>query len=198
MKGTRQIADTLAARPDVARVEGNPRIQNDLPQPEPVDESPTASGARPATIEPGIAYTHAPDVWGLGFTGQGIVVASADTGVRWTRNALKPHYRGWDGTNADHDYNWHDSIHDSVGNVCGNDSPFPCDDQAHGTHTTGTIVADGSALVIRSAWRPAQSGSVAVTWTQMSAHRPDTSSAWNRSLAPTRIGGGDPDPDPGA
>ena len=33
------------------------------------------------------------------FTGQGIVVASADTGVRWTHNALKPHYRGWDGHN---------------------------------------------------------------------------------------------------
>ena len=33
VKGTRQIADTLAARPDVARVEGNPLIHNDLPQP---------------------------------------------------------------------------------------------------------------------------------------------------------------------
>ena len=52
---------------------------------------------RPETIEPGINYTHAPQVWDLGFTGQGIVVGSADTGVRWTHNALKPHYRGWDG-----------------------------------------------------------------------------------------------------
>ena len=51
------------------------------------------------------------------------MVASADTGVRWTHNALKPHYRGWDGVNADHDYNWHDAIHDSVGELCGNDSP---------------------------------------------------------------------------
>src|SRR5437763_7266281 len=96
VKGTRQIADTLAARPDVARVEGNPRIQNQLPQPEAADESSTASGGRPATIEPGIQYTHAPDVWGLGFTGEGIVVAGADTGIRWTHHALKPHYRGWD------------------------------------------------------------------------------------------------------
>jgi len=46
-----------------------------------------------------------PDVWALGFTGQGITVAGADTGQRWTHNALKPHYRGWDGQNADHDYN---------------------------------------------------------------------------------------------
>ncbi len=120
VKGGREIAEALAARPDVAR------------------------GA-PETIEPGISYTHAPDVWALGFNGLNIVVASADTGVRWTHNALKPHYRGWNGTVADHNYNWHDSIHDSVGNPCGNDSPFPCDDYFHGSHTTGTAIGDDGA-----------------------------------------------------
>ena len=34
VKGSREIAEALAARPDVARVEGNPRIRNALPQPE--------------------------------------------------------------------------------------------------------------------------------------------------------------------
>jgi len=144
VKGSREIAETLAARPDVARVEGNPHIQNSLPQPGPALEGPLQPGA-PATIEPGIVYTHAPDVWALGFHGENIVVASADTGVRWTHNALKPHYRGWNGTVADHDYNWHDSIHDSVGNPCGNDSPFPCDDYFHGSHTTGTAIGDDGA-----------------------------------------------------
>ncbi len=139
VKGNRDIAETLAARPDVARVEGNPLIHNDLPQPGPVEQSPPHV---PATIEPGISYTHAPQVWALGFTGQNIVIASADTGVRWTHNALKPHYRGWDGVNANHNYNWHDSIHDSVSNPCGNDSPFPCDDFFHGSHTTGTAIGD--------------------------------------------------------
>ena len=72
-------------------------------------------------------------------------MASADTGVRWTHNALKPHYRGWDGVTADHDFNWHDSIH-SGGGVCGPDSPQPCDDFFHGSHTTGTAIgADGGA-----------------------------------------------------
>ena len=144
VKGTLQVAEALAGRPDVARVEGNPRIHNDLPQPGPSVEAPLYL-QRPETIEPGINYTHAPQVWALGFTGQNIVVASADTGVRWTHNALKPHYRGWDGQNADHDYNWHDSIHDSVGNPCGNDSPFPCDDFFHGSHTTGTAIGDDGA-----------------------------------------------------
>jgi serine protease AprX len=140
VKGNREIAETLAARPDVARVEGNPQIQNLLPQPGPVVDASAQPGA-PKTVEPGINYTHAPQVWGLGFTGQNIVVASADTGVRWTHNALKPHYRGWDGVIADHDFNWHDSIH-SGGGVCGPDSPQPCDDFFHGSHTTGTAIGD--------------------------------------------------------
>jgi len=40
VKGTRQVADALAARPDVARIEGNPLIHNDLTQPGPVEKSP--------------------------------------------------------------------------------------------------------------------------------------------------------------
>ena len=119
VKGDRQLAEMLAARPDVAHVTGNPIIHNDLPQRGPVENSPLQPGA-PATIEPGITYTHAPDVWALGFRGETIVIAGADTGIRWTHNALKPHYRGWDGDNANHNFNWHDSIHDSVGNPCGN------------------------------------------------------------------------------
>jgi subtilisin family serine protease len=141
VRGTHETAEALAARPDVARVEGNPHIQNVIPQPDTTDETPSQA-QQPATIEPGIAYTHAPDVWALGFRGQGITVAGADTGQRWTHNALKPHYRGWDGVAADHNYNWHDSIHDSVSNPCGNDSAFPCDDNGHGTHTIGTAIGD--------------------------------------------------------
>src|SRR3989440_5702973 len=141
VRGTREIAEALARRPDVARIEGNPQVQNELPEPASAVETSTKPKT-PATIEPGIAYTHAPDVWALGFRGQGITVAGADTGQRWTHNALKPHYRGWDGMTADHNYNWHDSIHNSVGNPCGNDSPFPCDDNGHGTHTIGTAIGD--------------------------------------------------------
>ena len=43
---------------------------------------------------------------------------------------------------ANHNFNWHDSIHDSVGNPCGNDSQQPCDDFFHGSHTTGTAIGD--------------------------------------------------------
>jgi serine protease AprX len=192
VKGSREVAEALAGRPDVARVEGNPQIQNHLPQPEAVDEAP-AYLHRPETIEPGINYTHAPQVWTLGFTGQNIVVASADTGVRWTHNALKPHYRGWDGTTADHDYNWHDSIHDSVGNPCGNDSPFPCDDLGHGSHTTGTMIGDdGMGNQIGMAPGAKWIGCRNMNSNAGTPARYIECMQW--FLAPTRIGGGDPDP----
>ena len=139
--GNQETAEALAARSDVARVEGNPHVKNSFPQPGPAVEALLGPEA-PETIEPGVTYIHAPDVWAEGFTGQGIVIASADTGQRWTHNALKPHYRGWNGSVANHDYNWHDSIHDSSGNPCGNNSPQPCDDYFHGTHTTGTAIGD--------------------------------------------------------
>jgi len=188
--GTRQVAEALAARPDVARIEGNPRIQNHFPQPGPVEEAPPQV---PATVEPGINYTHAPQVWALGFTGQNIVVASADTGVRWTHNALKPHYRGWDGVNADHDYNWHDSIHDSTGNPCGNDSPFPCDDFFHGSHTTGTAIGDdGQGNQIGMAPGAKWIGCRNMDAGNGTPTRYIECMQW--FLAPTRIGGGDPDP----
>jgi serine protease AprX len=192
VKSTREIAGALAARLDVARIAGNPVIHNDLPERGAIEQSPLQPGA-PATIEPGVTYTHAPDVWALGFTGQDIVIASADTGVRWTHNALKPHYRGWDGQNADHDYNWHDSIHDSVGNPCGNDSPEPCDDFFHGSHTTGTAVGDdGAGNQIGMAPGAKWIGCRNMNQGDGTPARYIECMQW--FLAPTRIGGGDPDP----
>jgi serine protease AprX len=143
VKGSREIAEALAARSDVARVEGNPHIQN-FPLPLPAVEAPSQPQF-PETIGPGINYTHAPQVWALGVRGEGIVVASADTGVRWTHHALKAHYRGWNGTTANHNYNWHDAIHNGGGNPCGNNAPAPCDDSGHGSHTTGTAIGDDGA-----------------------------------------------------
>ena len=142
VKGDQDVAKQLAARSDVARIEGNPRIQNILPQPE--ETSSKASPSRPNSpdaIEPGINYTRAPEVWAQGFTGQNVVVGAADTGYRWDHNALKSKYRGWNGTVANHNFNWHDSVH-SGGGTCGANSVVPCDDNGHGTHTAGTAVGD--------------------------------------------------------
>src|SRR5213596_1640047 len=191
VKGDRAVAEALAARTDVARVEGNPRIQN-FPQGLRAIDSPSQPNSL-ETVEPGIDYTHAPQVWALGHTGEGIVVAGADTGFRWTHNAIKPHYRGWDGVTADHDYNWHDSIHDSSGNPCGNDSPFPCDDSAHGSHTTGTMIGDdGMGNQIGMAPSAKWIGCRNMDQGNGTPARYIECMEW--FLAPTRIGGGDPDP----
>src|SRR5262249_1916144 len=170
----------------------NPHIQNSLPQPGVVSNASSQPEA-PETIEPGIVYTHAPDVWALGFNGQNIVVASADTGQRWTHNALKLHYCGWNGTVADHNYNWHDSIYDSVGNPCGNDSPFPCDDYFYGTHTTGTAIGDDGmgnqiGMALGAKWIGCRNMDVG----NGTPARYIECMQW--FLAPTRIGGGEPHP----
>jgi serine protease AprX len=133
VKGDAALVSSLAGRADVARIEGNPVIQNVLPSP------PAGSIEAPDAVEQGINYSHAPQVWALGFTGQGVVVGGQDTGYRWTHQALKPHYRGWNGSTASHDFNWHDSIH-TGGGICGANSPVPCDDFFHGSHTMGTAI----------------------------------------------------------
>jgi subtilisin family serine protease len=134
----RAAIDALAARSDVARIEENVTIALSLPQVDRDAQQPDAA----ESISWGVTKIGAPDVWALGDTGQGVVIGGEDTGYQWDHPALKPHYRGWDGATADHSYNWHDAIHDSSGNSCGNDSPFPCDDFGHGTHTAGTFAGD--------------------------------------------------------
>jgi len=147
VKGDRNLAKMLAARPDVKRIDGNPEMRQALPEPqapEALEYNPDWITKAITSVEPGISYVRAPQIWNLGYTGQGIVVAGADTGYRWTHAALKSAYRGWNGTTASHDYNWHDSIHSGTG-PCGANNPQPCDDQGHGTHTMGTIVGlDGA------------------------------------------------------
>jgi len=136
VRGGLTTVQLLAGRADVAHVYANPQVTLDAPVKE------ASSDSTPQTVEWNIIKVKAPDVWALGYTGQGVVIGGQDTGYQWDHPALKNQYRGWDGGNAEHNYNWHDAIHDSVGNPCGNDSPIPCDDQGHGTHTMGTMVGD--------------------------------------------------------
>ncbi|MGE5276113.1 MAG: S8 family serine peptidase [Acidobacteriota bacterium] len=149
VRGRGDLVEALARRPDVARVEPNPRVPLRLP---PAGTVPSfgrlAEGIEQAESGPewNLVKVGAPQVWAAGFTGQGVVVAGADTGYDWTHPALKGKYRGWNGTTADHDYNWHDAVHDAgAGNSCGSDAPAPCDDDSHGTHTMGIMVGDDGA-----------------------------------------------------
>ncbi len=115
-------------------------------KPMPAPHTTTGTEARIlANVTWGIAKIKADQVWSLGYTGQGIVVGGQDTGISWEEVPIKEKYRGWNGTTANHNYNWHDAIHArnpryTDDNPLGYDLQAPNDDNAHGTHTVGTMV----------------------------------------------------------
>jgi subtilisin family serine protease len=138
VRGRRDLALELAGRDDVSAVAAN---RPSAPLPALLTEDDWLGPAAAASaVEPNIARIRAPEVWSRGFTGQGIVVAVADTGFVWDHPALRQQYRGTNGSAVSHDYNWHDAIHAAPGNPCGGNSVAPCDDSGHGTSVAGVIV----------------------------------------------------------
>jgi subtilisin family serine protease len=138
----------VLARPEVRRILADTPFRGVAPWP----ASPLTA-AETATIPWGVQRVEAPWAWAQGYTGAGIVIAGQDTGYAWQHEALQRRYRGYhpaDGS-ADHDYNWHDSIHEDIpplgdANACGYSSPEPCDDGLHGTHTMGTMVGNNGPM----------------------------------------------------
>jgi subtilase family protein len=108
----------IAARPDVLRVT--------------LDE--TEVTLADATPEPNVTLVNAPALWNQGFHGEGVVVASLDTGVDATHPDLAGSWRG--GSNS-----WFDPY--------GQHPTTPTDLNGHGTSTMGVIVggsAGGTAI----------------------------------------------------
>ncbi|MGR9106945.1 MAG: S8 family serine peptidase, partial [Gammaproteobacteria bacterium] len=126
-QGTLRLARSLAMRPEVARIAAEPVF---FIPPVTIQEP----GGTVQSIGWNIDKIRTPQVWDL-TKGAGIVVASIDTGVRYTHTALINQYRGSSGGgNFDHAGNWSDPT-----GVCG---ASPCDNTSHGTHTMGTLVGD--------------------------------------------------------
>jgi subtilisin family serine protease len=182
----RRLLRALAERADVRHVHANPRVALKRPARDP-------DRAQIARIEPNIIQTGAPEqYWAAGITGEGIVVANQDTGVQWTHPALRPHYLGVTQTGVSHDYHWHDAIH-SGGGVCGPDSPVPCDDDDHGTQTMGVIVgADGAGNQIGMA--PGAKWIACRNMDQGVGTPASYLECFDFFLAPTDLGGQNPDP----
>jgi subtilisin family serine protease len=121
----------LAAFDGVRQIRSLPEVS--IPEPLPGEDEPEIDA-----VEWGVDRVRAPEVWDKGVFGQGIVVATIDTGVHYTHSALVNQYRGnLGGGSFNHNYNWWDPS-----NVCGNPSNVPCDNTDHGTHVTGTMVGD--------------------------------------------------------
>ena len=168
----------FAQRPDVAHLYANPRVALEPP----VSQSATTTAS--AGIEWNIDWVHAPAVWALGYTGQGVVIGGQDTGYIWDHPALKNAYRGWDGSSAQHDYNWYDATL--------NPSAVPVDPYGHGTHTMGIMVGD-DGLGNQVGMAP---GARWIGCRNMDANgvgSPATYSAcYQWFVAPTRLDGSDP------
>ena len=137
----------------------------------------------------GVEKIGAPGAWDEGILGQGVVVASVDTGVDFTHPALVNQYRGNNGDGTfTHDYNWWDGT-----GTCGGE---PCDDVGHGTHTMGTMVGgDGPGP-----FTPDVGVAPGARWIAAKGCAPDgcpedallSSGQW--ILAPTDLNGENPDP----
>ena len=130
--GSERLAADLAARPEVDALYAP--VAYELPEPIPGKQVREVE-----SVEWGIANIRANDVWQqYGVTGDGMTVASIDSGVQYDHPALVRQYRGNLGNGAfDHDYNWFDAA-----GLC---ADAPCDDHGHGTHTMGTMVGDDGA-----------------------------------------------------
>lgn len=161
VQGDADVAQALRGMPGVDRLAANPAVsgQHALSGGQSIAALPSAAWLKPLPVSGpqsaeawpyglyGLPFTRAPAVWDLGFTGQGIVVASQDTGVQWDHPAIVDRYRGWDAASAQaaHAYNWFDawSTPDPL-DRCGPNHQVPCDDNGHGTHTVGTMLGDAS------------------------------------------------------
>ena len=126
----RNLIAEIGRRLDVAKI--LPDRNYALP---PVRPGVPARGVQ--AVEWGLSNVRAPEVWStFGARGEGIVVANIDTGVQFDHPALVGQYRGNNGDGGfDHNYNWFDPAKICPGTA-------PCDNNAHGTHTMGSMVGD--------------------------------------------------------
>ncbi|MFO7949412.1 MAG: S8 family peptidase [Candidatus Fermentibacteraceae bacterium] len=100
---------------------------------EPVDRRPPTPEERDRDIAWGVSQINAPDVWSMGYEGEGAIIGVIDTGVDYNHSDL--------GNNM-----WHDTPageHYGYDFYDGDDDPM--DDYGHGTHCAGSVAGDGTA-----------------------------------------------------
>jgi serine protease AprX len=194
VRGDAAIVQAMAQRADVAHLEANPWVQMDLSQPAQTQiiQNPTSTNS----VEMSINQVNAPLVWASGFTGQGVVIGGQDTGYQWDHEALKDQYRGWNGSTADHNYNWHDAIHQANPyNICGYNTLAPCDDYGHGTHTMGTMVGEDPAGDHQIGMAPGAQWIGCRNMNQGVGSPASYSECFQWFIAPTDLNGQNPRPD---
>jgi subtilisin family serine protease len=140
------------------------------------------AGSPPPGPIPNLVRVKAPDVWAMGHTGSDMVVASIDTGVRFTHEALRDKYRGWlGGSSFDHNYNFFNPYSSDIG-----------DSDNHGSHVTGTMVGGTATETIGMApdaqW-------IACRGFNPGGTTPGLLACGQWVAAPTDLAGNNPEPD---
>ena len=125
---TKAEIEEIATRSDVARVYYNYNIE--LIEPVEIKED---DGGLITAVEPGVEAVRAPEVWALGITGAGVLVANMDTGVDGDHPALADRWAGVADPRYDGhpEWAWYDPY--------SGQNDFPYDNAGHGTHTMGSV-----------------------------------------------------------
>ena len=129
-----QVEAAKGVLEELARLPGIDTIYLDYPLTliEPTANYPAESEPLRA-VEPGIAAVRAPEVWAMGYTGAGVLVANMDTGVDGNHPALAARWAGLLPAYQGHpEWAWRDALSNPP-------SQFPTDSYGHGTHTMGTV-----------------------------------------------------------
>lgn len=188
VQGNAADVAAIAARAEVAELRANRVAALEAPAESGLQQTGAACAPDGSNVCWNIARVGANRVWSdFGVRGEGITVASIDSGVRFEHPALIGQYRGNRGGAINHNYNWFD--------VYG-DSPTPVDSGNHGTHTMGTMVAAGGSPA-----QPAVGVAPGANWMAVRAcsarecSEVDLMLAAQWLLAPTDLNGENPRPD---
>ncbi|KAL4166702.1 hypothetical protein KRP22_013955 [Phytophthora ramorum] len=129
-----------------------------------------------------IKLLHAPQLWAKGAKGKNVVVASIDSGVRYTHEALRENFRG---TKKDGKVEFDYSFWFTPRTDMSKETPDTADEVGHGTHTMGSAVGGkGVGVAPEATWITARAFDI---WG--AANKSDFLLAAQWVLCPTKMDG---------